>query len=221
MKQRIPGIEDKAAEDKERGGGQSEAGVSERRGNEKSKAEDEDPMCEYTPSRPDEEESLVIDDDTVLQELLDSLKTPTPGSEKDAPAISPRRAPESSPSEQAAVKKLRRKRRRRCLRPCHKQPRREPGDEQEGREGDRARSSVRVVGMVVGGVLLEDGDESIELPDQRPELSPEEVADVEDEATVEEVQRLIGMQVLMRPKEIENMKKSVVNNKACDGLEVA
>ena len=61
--------------------------------------------------------------------------------------------------------------------------------------------------MVVGGELLEDGDESIELPDQPPELSPEELADVEDEATVEEVQRLIGMEVLMRPEEGENMEE--------------
>ena len=47
----------------------------------------------------------------------------------------------------------------------------------------------------------------MELPDQPPEMSPEELADIEDEATVEEVQRLIGTEALMRPEEGENMEE--------------
>ena len=135
--------------------------MSERRGRDKRKAADEISMGEYSPSHPDEEEeSLEINDDTMLQDLLDSLKTPTLESEKDAPATSPRRAPESSPKrasgeevEEEAPEKMPKAM-------PHKQPRRAPGDEEEGREGDRARYSVRVVRMVVGGELLEDGDES-------------------------------------------------------------
>ena len=101
MKQKVPGIEDKAAEGEEREGGQSEAGVSERRGNEKRKADDEDSLGEYTPSSPHEEESVAINDDTMLQDLLDSLKRLN-----------------QVQSEQAAAKKLRGKHQRRCLRPC-------------------------------------------------------------------------------------------------------
>lgn len=80
----------------------------------------------------------------------------------------------------------------------------------EEKKGEKVTGSV--VGKNgedgLGGELLEDGDESVELPDQPPGLSPEELAGGEDEATVEELQRMIEMGVLRKPEvEGENMEE--------------
>ena len=49
--------------------------------------------------------------------------------------------------------------------------------------------------MVVSGDLLEDGD--LELPDQPPDLTPDELFQVEAESIKTEVQRLVEMGVLV------------------------
>ena len=60
--------------------------------------------------------------------------------------------------------------------------------------------------MVVAGELLYDGDESLEFPDQPPELPEAELSEIEDEATKEEIQRLIGMTVLLPPGKNDDLE---------------
>ena len=57
------------------------------------------------------------------------------------------------------------------------------------------------VRMVVAGEILEDGDQDLEFPDKPPELSPDEIFEVEAQAAEKEVMRLIEMGVLVKPRE--------------------
>ena len=102
--------------------------MSERRGNEKRKAEYEDSLGDYyTPSSPYEEESLAINDGATLQDLLDRLKEPKPESEKDAPVTSPRRASEPSPKRASSGEEVEEEAPEKMPKAMpHKQPRREP-----------------------------------------------------------------------------------------------
>ena len=50
---------------------------------------------------------------------------------------------------------------------------------------------------MVAGELLYDEDENLEFPDQPPDLPEAELSEIEDEATKEEIQRLIGMTILL------------------------
>ena len=45
--------------------------------------------------------------------------------------------------------------------------------------------------MVVAGEILEDGDAELELPDQAPELCPEELVEVEAKSIETEIKRLV------------------------------
>ena len=51
--------------------------------------------------------------------------------------------------------------------------------------------------MVVAGELLEDGDADLELPDQPPTLSPDELFNVEAKSIEKEIKRLVEMGVLV------------------------
>ena len=52
------------------------------------------------------------------------------------------------------------------------------------------------VRMVVAGELLEDGDADLELPDQPPDLGPDELFEVEAKSIETEIKRLVDMGVL-------------------------
>ena len=57
-----------------------------------------------------------------------------------------------------------------------------------GSENEPKPASASTIRMVVAGELLYDGDESLEFADQPPELPEVELAEIEDEATKEEIQ---------------------------------
>ena len=68
--------------------------------------------------------------------------------------------------------------------------------------------------MVVAGEVLEDGDQDLEFPDKPPELSPDEMFEVEAQAAEKEVMRLIDMGVLVKPREgqsLENVNTLMLN----------
>ena len=67
-------------------------------------------------------------------------------------------------------------------------------------------ASASTIRMEVAGEMLYDGDESLEFPDQPPELPLAELAEIEDEATKEEIQRLIGMTVLLPPGKNDDLE---------------
>ena len=62
------------------------------------------------------------------------------------------------------------------------------------------------VRMVVVGEVLEDGDQDLEFPDKPPELSPDEMFEVEAQAAEKEVMRLIDMGVLVKSREGQSLE---------------
>ena len=133
-------------------------------------------------------------DDTLLQGLLDSLQEPTVESEVDkAPASpsSPKRSGGEGDVEDEMPKKMAKSAPKKMLKT------RASSSEKDEPEPASA-STIRMVVAGESGELLPDGDGSLEFPDQPPELTEAELAEVEDEATKEEIQ-LIGMTVLVPP----------------------
>ena len=63
--------------------------------------------------------------------------------------------------------------------------------------------------MVVSGDLLADGDADLELPEQPPDLTPDELFQVEAESIKTEVQRLVEMGVLVSAEgaDLEGVEK--------------
>ena len=128
--------------------------------------------------------------------LLDSLEEPTVESEVDKAPASPRGSPMDSPKrsggegdvEDETPKKMAKSAPRKMLKTKASSEKDEPEP-----------ASASTIRMVVAGELLYDGDESLEFPDQPPELPEAELSEIEDEATKEEIQRLIGMTVLLPP----------------------
>ena len=59
--------------------------------------------------------------------------------------------------------------------------------------------------VVVAGELLEDGDMDMAFPDRPPDLSPDELAEVENLAAETEINRLIDMGVLRAPRADEDL----------------
>ena len=56
--------------------------------------------------------------------------------------------------------------------------------------------------------LWEDGDMDMEFPDRPPELSPDELTEVENQAAELEIKRLIGMGVLRAPRGGEDLSST-------------
>ena len=169
--------EDEARRGEEARGEKRQAGADE----ESSKGGDDQDISDYTPTQPGEEKnegglvSLVISDDILLHELLDSLEEPTVESEADKAPASPRRSPMESPKrsggegdvEDETPKKMAKSAPRKTLKT---KPTSSGKDEPEP-------ASASTIRMVVAGELLHDGDESLEFPDQPPDLSEAELAE--------------------------------------------
>lgn len=62
--------------------------------------------------------------------------------------------------------------------------------------------------VVVAGELLENGDMDMEFPDRPPDLSPDELAEVENLAAETEINRLIDMGVLRAPRADEDLSST-------------
>ena len=164
-------------------------------------------MSDYTPTQPDEEQDeggLVITDDTLLQDLLDSLEEPTVESEVDKAPASPRRSPMDSPKRSGGEGDVEDEMPKKVARSAPKKMLKTKTSSSEKEEPEPASAST--IRMVVAAELLPDGDESLEFPDQPPELTEAELAEVEDEATKEEIQRVIDMTVLMPPGKDDDLE---------------
>ena len=68
---------------------------------------------------------------------------------------------------------------------------------------------IQRVRMVVNGELLRDGDATLSFPSEPPDLTPEELEEVEELAELTEVERLIEMTVLKQPEgeQLANLEK--------------
>eukprot|EP00435_Cladocopium_sp_Y103_P034981 s351_g9.t1 len=135
-----------------------------------------------------------INDDTVLQDLMDSIQEYNfYGGGVDT---SPKRGGEMVDEEVQSPSKVQKA-----------APRKVPRLESEGHQttSTSMASGSNVpqpdgeaqVRMVVAGELLEDGDADLELPDQPPELSPDELFELEAKSIETEIKRLVDMGVLM------------------------
>ena len=60
----------------------------------------------------------------------------------------------------------------------------------------------------MAGELLEDGDMDMEFPDRPPDLSPDELTEVENQAAELEIKRLIDMGVLRTPRAGEDLSST-------------
>ena len=135
-----------------------------------------------------------VADDTVLQDLLDNIREDNFYS--GGVDISPKRDGEPVEEEvQSPSKALRSSMTRKTPRLGE---RGEPavassasGSNQPQPDGE---PQVR---MVVAGELLEDGDADLELPDQPPDLGPDELFEVEAKSIETEIKRLVDMGVLV------------------------
>ena len=183
-------------------GEKKQAGADE----ENNKGGDNPEMSDYTPTQPDEEkdeEDLVITDDIFLQDLLDSLEEPTIESEGDKALASPRRSLMDSPKRSGREGDVEDEMPKKVARSAPKKMLKTKASSEKDEPEPASASTIR---MVVAGELLYDGDESLEFPDQPPELPEAELSEIEDEATKEEIQRLIGMTVLLPPGKNDDLE---------------
>ena len=188
----------KKKEDEARARGDEARGEKRQAGadEESSKGGDDPDMSDYTPTQPDEEKDeggLVITDDTLLQDLLDSSEV------EKAPA-SPRRSPMDSPKRSGGEGDVEDEMPKKTVKSA---PGKVLKTKASSEKDEPEPASIR---MVVAGELLYDGDEGLEFPDQPPELPEAELAEIEDEATKEEIQRLIGMTVLLPPAKHDDLE---------------
>ena len=127
-------------------------------------------MSDYTPTQPDEKDDggLVITDDTLLQDLPDSLEEPTVESEVDKAPASPRRNPMDSPKRSGGEGDVQDEMPKKMAKSA---PRKMLKTKASSEKGEPEPASASTIRMVVAGELLHDGDESLEFPDQPPDLS--------------------------------------------------
>ena len=142
-----------------------------------------------------------LDDDTLLEELVGEVnenKQYAGGVE-----TSPKRGGAVVPEEEQSPTKTSRVSPRKAMRTSG------PGEQPDAGASSSAPAPQPAgepqVRMVVGGELLEDGDQDMEFPDKPPELSPDELVEVENKAAETEIQRLIEMGVLRRAQDGEDL----------------
>ena len=152
-----------------------------------------------------------IDDDTLLEDLVVEVKKDK--NYADDVETSPKRGGEAFGEEEQSPSKAARVMPKKAMRFSEGEGREQPtsalsASSTSGAGGEAQPAGDPQVRVVVAGELLEDGDMDMEFPDRPPDLSPDELTEVENQAAELEIKRLIDMGVLRTPRAGEDLSST-------------